>query len=128
MTSQLERECNRAPRVTATFDFGKAKGDCWDEAWEHNNYRVTLRHQGRRLAVDFFTGSMFGEPNVADVLSSLLSEAWESDSTFEDYCAEFGLDPDSRKVYAQWQAIVAQGRKVRKFLGDSFERFAHCEH
>ncbi len=126
MTSQLERECDKAPRVTAEFAYGQAKGNGWDHA--AHNWRVTLRHEGRRLSVDFFGGEAVTNPTAADVLSSLMLDASIGEESFQDFCDDLGYDEDSRKAELTWKACAMQAPKVRRLLGSSWERFARCEH
>lgn len=57
------------------------------------------------------------EPTVADVLECLASDYSGSDQAFEDWAADLGYDPDSRKAERTYQAVVRQARKLEQFLG-----------
>ncbi len=56
-------------------------------------------------------------PNVLDVLHSLTLDASTADATFEEWCADYGVDPDSRKGEAMYRAGVDIGIKLRRILG-----------
>lgn len=125
MTSNLDRLCEARGGVRADFVYGAArKPAAWDGA--AHNWRVTLRHKGRRLTVDFYGGAAVTNPSAADVLSGLILDASVPDS-FAEFCAEFGYDEDSRAAEATWRACVAMGPRVRRLLGDDFEAFARAE-
>lgn len=58
-------------------------------------------------------------PDLADVLTCLFSDASCGDESHEDYCANMGVDPDSRKGLETYLACQASGAKLRKlFRGD----------
>jgi hypothetical protein len=119
--------------------------DDWDASAFH--WLVTLTYQGRTFTTSYKTGcghvdkasgmatlnqkhdiKRVREPNAADVLSSLCSDAQAGAESHEDFCSNFGYDTDSRKaldIYLRCQAI---GRDVRKLLGSDFEAFASAEH
>ena len=62
-------------------------------------------------------------PIAADVLHSLILDSSACDMSFEDWCADYGYDTDSRKAldtYIEYQNI---GNKVRAFLGREFSEF-----
>jgi hypothetical protein len=89
-------------------------------------WTVTLRRDGRTLAVPYYTGPglrdrMADGPSAEDVLDCLLSDAStvESVSTFEEWCAELGYDEDSRRAERTYEAIKAQTVRLRAFLGDA---------
>ena len=59
-------------------------------------------------------------PSLPDVLSSLLLDASAIDySTFEDWCDEYGDNPDSRKAEATYRQCVETGLKLRLMFGDT---------
>jgi len=125
--SQLERICENL-KITCNAEYSSDPiPDTFtpgSTAWE-----VTLRFGTRKLTVPFYTGpAICKEPNAADVLYCLISDARAGDSTFEDFCSEFGYDSDSRKAYATWQQCQRIAPKLHKFLGDHFEEIANAEH
>lgn len=87
-------------------------------------WKVTLRYRGRQMTVPFYTGSMCGEVTAADVLHCLISDASSADNTFEDWCADFGYDSDSRKAERTYKACQRIAVKLNKLLGSDLEKFA----
>jgi len=73
----------------------------------------------RTLTTSFHMGPAFQhEPKAADVLHSLMSDADAARycESFEDFCAEFGYDTDSRRAERIYEACVATVDKVDEFL------------
>lgn len=101
------------------------------EEWpEGSSHWVVVLHMGRRsIRTPYHMGPAFeGEPSVADVLSSLMIDASCGDQSFEDYCSDLGVNSDSRKEYASWEACHEIAPKVRRFLGKAYDRIANAEH
>jgi len=82
-----------------------------------NAWTVELRYQGRKMTTPYYTGSMLGEPTIADVLESLLSDAFASECSFAEFCGDYGYDEDSRRAEAIWKACVKSGKAFRQFMG-----------
>ena len=57
-------------------------------------------------------------PALADVLHSLVSDgaAYFDAETFENWCGNYGYDPDSRKAEQVWKACDETGRKLARVL------------
>jgi hypothetical protein len=69
------------------------------------------------------------EPEVADVLGCLLSDASGADETsFEDWASGYGYDSDSRKAERMYGECRKTAVRLRKFLGTKFNEFATAEH
>lgn len=97
-------------------------------AAERQRFSVTLRYQRRQMTLDFWQGvGIEREPDALGVLSCLLSDAYAADQLFEEFCAEFGYDDDSRRAERTWRQCVAQTKKLRRLLGDNFDRFLGAE-
>jgi len=125
MRSDLDRLCYTLG-ITADSQYG-------GEAPEHfagsNPWRVTLRFEGRRLTVPFYTGSAITrDPGAADVLSCIVSDARCGEESFESFCSDLGYDVDSRKAEQTWRACCKMGPKVRRFLGAAFDDVANAKH
>ena len=60
------------------------------------------------------TGSTAVYPKLDDVLYSLLSDSEACDLDFDEWCAEFGYDTDSRKALAVYEACKANGEKCKR--------------
>jgi hypothetical protein len=63
-------------------------------------------------------------PDLASVLDCLISDAsgYDNAKDFEDWCSEYGSDPDSRKAEATYRLIGEQAKRLRHFLGDEAYR------
>lgn len=61
-------------------------------------------------------------PELADVLSSLVLDAscWDNARTFEDFCDEFGYDPDSRSAERIYEACGKIWKDLREVCGREF--------
>jgi hypothetical protein len=57
-------------------------------------------------------------PSLPDVLSSVVDDAVSADQTFDDWCADYGYDTDSRRAHATWEACGRIRRKLIRLVGD----------
>jgi hypothetical protein len=87
--------------------------------------RGSWEYQGKILAKMTLTFSQgYGhngeEPELGDVLDCLSSDAagLANAQDFEEWCSEFGYDPDSRKAYKTYTAVEHQASRLQTFLGD----------
>jgi len=131
--------------IVAVFA-GKYDGHVFDgdKPWPHFLWNVTLLYKGRSFKTEFKcglghvtyknpphagTGAKPRPPTVADVLSSLCSDARGVDrTTFEDWCSEFGYDTDSRRAEKIYHLCVETNAKLHAFLSEDFDLFANAEH
>lgn len=65
----------------------------------------------------YLTWSEPEPPTVAEVLDSLVSDASSADQSFEDWCGDMGMDADSRKAEATYNACREIMFNLRKLLG-----------
>ena len=127
MSSELRALCNEKKvkaDVVATNDTNPNFPDSYA-------FRVQLHYKRRQLTTPFFVGyGWTREPDAADVLGSLLSDAAtvRCADSFETWCNELGYDPDSRRAYATWTQCVAGEKKLARFLGDDYQDFMEVEH
>jgi hypothetical protein len=65
-------------------------------------------------------GHKGAEPKLADVLDCLASDAAgaENAQDFEEWCSEYGYDPDSRKAEKTYNTVEHQAARLKTFLGD----------
>lgn len=92
--------------------------DSWDAGASH--WRCTLSYAGRRMSVAFSHGSAHtSPPSLADVLNCLALDAsgFENNSSFADWCAEYGYDTDSRKAERIYKTIGRQVASLKHMLG-----------
>lgn len=116
-------------KVTETHVMGDKPAPWADDSHDRpNHWKVVLHYKGRRLTVDFWTGSMAGEPTAKDVIDCLTSDTYLGEQNFDEFCGDLGYDRDSRKAFETWRSCQVQGRKVRKLLGDDFDKVAEWSH
>ena len=88
-----------------------------------DNWRVTLRCNRSRMTLYFSKGSGHnGEPpTTEEVLDCLASDAAGllNTSSFEDWCAQYGYDTDSRKAEKIFKAVESETERLRNLLGES---------
>jgi hypothetical protein len=137
MMTELERLCRK---YQITIDCVHGAAEPWPPEWagrECNPWTVTLSWFGPHgktsskqkpltITTSFFQGVAHeNEPTAADVLSSLLEDASVEDySSFEDWAADLGYDPDSRKAVRTYEECLELSPRVRAFLGNDEELLA----
>ena len=87
-----------------------------------SHWRVTLKHKRHQLTTQYSMGPAHSsEPDIRSVLSNLAMDAsgFENASSFDDWCAEYGYDTDSRSAKRVFKAVERQSKQLRRFLGDS---------
>jgi len=101
------------------------------EDFEGDPWKVVLRMKGRQLTVPFFKGYGHGgaEPTAEEVLHCLAMDALTCEHAwnFEDWAAELGYDPDSRKAEAVYRKVRRQTEKLRRWAGNLYDTLIHCE-
>lgn len=64
-------------------------------------------------------------PTPAGVLHSLILDASAADSTFDEWCADFGYDSDSRKALATYLSCQETAKDLRRLFGtETLEKLA----
>ena len=127
MTARLK---DLAKKVRMTAEYGARLDYDQRDDWQKTatDWRCTLRYRGRRYSFDFFQGpAICREPDVEGCLDCLLSDASAGEQSFEEFCSEFGYDPDSRKAERIHKACVKVAQGLRRMLGDDFETFVYAE-
>jgi hypothetical protein len=56
-----------------------------------------------------------------------LSDAQAGEQAFEDFCGEFGYDPDSRKAERIWRASRLVTKNMKRLLGKDYEAFLYAD-
>lgn len=88
-----------------------------------DHWKVTLKRGRARMTLVFSMGygHKGASPEARDVLDCLASDASGIDNSrgFEDWCANYGYDTDSRKAEKTYNAIRHQASRLETFLGDS---------
>lgn len=92
----------------------------WVDGREHGNqYKVTLSRDGKEVSFDFW-GSINDrkngvDPSEYDVLACISCDV-NCPESFEDFCAEYGYDEDSRKAFATFERCAEFARQLRDFF------------
>ncbi len=107
--------------ITMRIVLSDSKPAAWEVHGHH--YRITLSRPGQsgRLAFDFWGSQKDAEegedPSQYDVLSCIASDI-HTPETFEDFCSEYGDDPDSIKAKQTWKRAHAHAQRLRAFFND----------
>ena len=87
-----------------------------DGQWHH--WRCTLHCGYREMTVYFSQGpAICREPTAEDVLDCLAMDATSLGGSFEDWCAEFEYDTDSRRAERTFQVIEKQSKQLQRLIG-----------
>lgn len=85
--------------------------------WKHDKWVVIIKSGKVSHTFDYKTGLGLRKNNVpvppatADVIYSLLGD-YDGESTFEEWCSNFGYDTDSRKAFRIYEDCVENYRKL----------------
>lgn len=105
-------------RITAVYLGDKAAP--WDGPENWNNHRVTVSKAGRRATFTYWGSIMHPEvrsdSDLRQAFACLLSDAAAGEQDFEEFCADFGCDADSRTAERTWKACQRAAAKVRRLL------------
>jgi hypothetical protein len=111
--------------VNTTLEIIEGPDPTRDESgWEHYAYVLRLKRNGHTLTTPWKQGvGITSDPNPEDVLECLVNEAQtlEYSTGFEGWALELGFDADSRAAEKVYRQVVAQTRKLRRFLGRDFD-------
>lgn len=119
------------------------KADAFNEGTDRGpmlHWRIHLTRKGAPYVFDFFgsindcktwqgASNVKGREQVREgmlysVLCSIGCE-YDTPTTFDDFCAEYGYDNDSRKAYNLWERCAIHAKQLRECLDLSdAERFA----
>lgn len=108
-----------------------------DWARDATHWRVTVKRQVLgafyEIVCNYSMGSGHtGQPEIADVLGSLIIDAHTGEMGVDEYISEFGVEIESTKDYHRAVALVAACQQTRQevldFLEDDFETFSQAEH
>jgi hypothetical protein len=85
----------------------------------HPEYLPQLARIAAQLAI-----KQKAQPNPAEVLACCAREGRDAEESFDNWCATFGYETDSRKALACYDACTENGKKARRILGKHYEQFA----
>lgn len=107
--------------ITFSFKLANTKTPDWkNDSRPVNHFIATFRRGKKRMSFDFFDSinnyeKGIEELNAYSVLTCCSSEIY-CPSTFEEFCAEFGFDEDSRKDEKVFKSLKKFSDKLRKFF------------
>lgn len=84
-------------------------------------YKVKLTFEGRSMTVDFWCGSLCAKPTAFDVMYCLVSDASYCAGTYEEWAESLGDYVNSHEAEKTYKACIAQTKRFKKFMLDSFE-------
>ena len=128
MTKDFLNNKDQAIAVSIMYVGAKSSPNFDADASRHN--QVTIRNKSTRKRATFdYWGSMY-EPNQdnEDGLKGALDcilldiEAYENARDFNDFCAEFGYDADSRKAENIYKACGKELEKFNRVVDDDSVR------
>jgi hypothetical protein len=85
--------------------------------WARQEWRITLRCEGRRMSFPYYGGAAASDPSADDVVESLTLDASALGVSFPEWCAELGYDTDSRSAESTYRACRSLGRRFARLLG-----------
>lgn len=95
------------------------------------HFRCRIRCDKRSFGLYFTQGSAHtADPTISDVLYCLACDAsgYDNYGNFEDWCGEYGYDPDSRKAERIYRAVKKQAEQLRRTVGDdAYAAILNCE-
>lgn len=89
-----------------------------------DHWRCTIRNKSKqRIWLIFSMGFAHNgkKPKLAEVLDCMASDATVGWSSFESWCADLGMDSDSRKAERTFNACVDQTKRLKRIMGDDFD-------
>ncbi len=108
----VTRECGTAYTVTYTGEQTRYND------WKCDSWHFTIKGQ----SFEYYTGTGHRKtgtaitPPIAGLLYSIIIDGSSADSTFEDWCSDFGYDTDSRKALETYLACQQNATKFRKIF------------
>jgi hypothetical protein len=116
----------RVDRLRMEYKFigETTKGD-----WACRQWRVTLKRDRRKMTFDYFTGMSLGDPEISDVVGSIILDSSASNYSFEEWAEEYSYNPDSRKAKEIYNACNEQADKFSKLINDDeiFDLYMEAE-
>jgi hypothetical protein len=88
-----------------------------------NKYKATIKYNKKSLTIPYYTGCGWQrDPDLEDILGTLLMDAAYYDYSFEDFAREMGYDPDSRKTKKIYNDIQKQTEKLNSIFSEEEQR------
>ncbi len=88
----IRSKCDKRGGVTSVITMTGGRPPWDDGKWQGFAWDVELKYRGRTMTTKFYTGSLSGEPDTADVLDCLISDATSVDNlSLDGMGAGYGL-------------------------------------
>lgn len=85
-----------------------------------DEYRITFKRGKNSASLKFWNSYKDAQlklpPTAYDVLTCINSDFIEDETTFEDWCSNFGLDTDSRKALATYTLCKRQTQNLKRIF------------
>lgn len=102
-----------------TYQLAQKRGWLPTSLWLDEQYRTSVESGTYRTDPNaFYGGAKLPAPDLLDVLYSLTMDADAIDYSFDEWCANYGCDTDSRKAEATYNKCLAIAIKLRRMVGD----------
>lgn len=108
-------------KLSATFKGDRCPPWCDGGCVHGDRYRIRISGQNGKGSISFDFWNSLNDvqegrrPRAYEVLACISSEAYCPD-TFEDYCAEYGYDEDSRMAEKSFKLLDKFARRLRAFF------------
>jgi len=102
--------------TTLGVDYEYSRGAVSSPKWaeKSNDWRVTVKRDNKRFDIDYFTGNLTDDPNLPDVIHSLISdrETISARQSFDVWCYELGYNDDSITDLNTYNAIIENTERL----------------
>lgn len=107
--------------ISFSFKLANTKTPDWeDDSRPVNHFIVTFKKGKKRVSFDFFDSISNYEKGIKELdaysVLSCCSAEINCPETFEDFCAEYGYDEDSRKAEKTFKSLKKPSNKLQKFF------------
>jgi hypothetical protein len=87
----------------------------WARDSHHQAWRVSLTRNGKKIIVQFYTGSAITAPTTADIIYALVMDHISGSLSLDEFGDEFGWD---KHTLSTWRACRKNGSKLVKILDE----------
>ena len=102
--------------TTLGVDYEYSRGAVSSPKWSDkmNDWRVTVKRDNKRFDIDYFTGNLTDDPNLPDVIHSLISdrETISARQSFNVWCYELNYNDDSITDLNTYNAIIENTERL----------------
>ncbi len=91
----------------------------YKDEWKRtaNKYKARITYNKKSMTTKFYTGRGWERnPELEDILGSILQDTIYLDYGFDDFANEMGYDTDSRKAKKIYKEIQEQSKKINRIF------------